>query len=131
MPSLSSSARWSTGQTVSLFCSSPRKLYLKKIKYVLHDLQRITKRVRSLRTSVLKSDIYSIIELGYQGVTKRCRLSWLSNSGLVYEPKCGRGGEGLRDLSQCVHGAQIIFGDLTPYLTYVVYEISVQGPADM
>ncbi len=24
-----------------------------------------------------------------QGVTKRCRLSWLTNSALVYEPKCG------------------------------------------
>ncbi len=23
-----------------------------------------------------------------QGVTKRCRLSWLTNSGLAYEPKC-------------------------------------------
>ncbi len=23
-----------------------------------------------------------------QGVTKRCRLSWLTNSALVYEPKC-------------------------------------------
>jgi hypothetical protein len=31
----------------------------------------------------------------YQGVTKRCRLSWLTNSALVYEPKCGgRGGGG-------------------------------------
>ncbi len=28
-----------------------------------------------------------------QGVTKRCRLSWLTNSALVNEPKCeGRGG---------------------------------------
>ncbi len=28
-----------------------------------------------------------------QGVTKRCRLSWLTNSALVCEPKCwGRGG---------------------------------------
>jgi hypothetical protein len=25
----------------------------------------------------------------YQGVTKRCRLSWLTNSALVYKPKCG------------------------------------------
>jgi hypothetical protein len=29
-----------------------------------------------------------------QGVTKRCRLSWLTNSALVYEPKCWGGGEG-------------------------------------
>ena len=37
-----------------------------------------------------------------QGVTKRCRLSWLTNSALVYEPKCeGReGAAALRGLSQ-------------------------------
>ncbi len=33
-----------------------------------------------------------------KGVTKRCRLPWLTNSALVYEPKCGGGG--LRGLSQ-------------------------------
>ncbi len=27
-----------------------------------------------------------------QGVTNRCRLSWLTNSALIYEPKCGGGG---------------------------------------
>ncbi len=37
------------------------------------------------------------ILLGYiQGVTKRCRLSWLTNRGLVFEPKCG-GGRGLSE----------------------------------
>ncbi len=58
-----------------------------------------------------------------QGVTKRCRLPWPTNSALVYEPKCG-GGEW--PMSTAVHrkwvqldtGAQINFGDLTPYLTY-------------
>ncbi len=28
-----------------------------------------------------------------QGVTKRYRLSWLTNSALVYEPECGARGE--------------------------------------
>jgi pentatricopeptide repeat protein len=28
----------------------------------------------------------------HQGVTKRCRLSWLTISALVYDPKCGRRG---------------------------------------
>ncbi len=41
---------------------------------------------------------------GYeQGVTKRRRLSWLTNSALVYEPKCGGiggGGGDLRGFSQ-------------------------------
>ncbi len=59
-----------------------------------------------------------------QGVTKRCRLSWLTNSALVYEPKCGgRRGWGWAcwvsaNEYSCAHGAQINLGDLTPYLTY-------------
>jgi hypothetical protein len=54
-----------------------------------------------------------------QLITKSCRLSWLTNSALVYEPKC-RGGGGCRGLSQSVQlytGAQINFWDLTPFLT--------------
>jgi hypothetical protein len=43
-----------------------------------------------------------------QGVTKRCRLSWLT--------KCGGGG--LSHWVQLYTGAQVNFGDLTPYLTY-------------
>jgi hypothetical protein len=40
-----------------------------------------------------------------QGVSKRCRLSWLTNSALVYEPKCGgRGGvAGSQPMSTAVH----------------------------
>ncbi len=40
-----------------------------------------------------------------QGVTKRCRLSYLINSALVYEPKCGgRGGvAGSQPMSTAVH----------------------------
>ncbi len=56
-----------------------------------------------------------------QGVRKRCRLSWLTNSALVYEPKCGERGGGLWGLSQSVQlytEAQINFGDLSPYLPY-------------
>jgi hypothetical protein len=33
-----------------------------------------------------------------QGVTKRCRLSWLTNSAVVYEPKSGVGGGGVQGL---------------------------------
>ncbi len=36
-----------------------------------------------------------------QGVTRRCRLSWLTNGAIVYEPKFGGGGE-LRGLSQWI-----------------------------
>jgi hypothetical protein len=42
-------------------------------------------------------------EKGYEvilrGWSKKCRLSWLTNSALVFQPKCG-GGVGLRGLSQ-------------------------------
>jgi hypothetical protein len=60
-----------------------------------------------------------------QGVTKRCRLSWLTNSALIFEPKCARRGRGCRVSANeysysCAHGAQINFGDLTPYLTYAI-----------
>ncbi len=36
-----------------------------------------------------------------QGVTKKRRLSWLANSALVYEPKCG--GMGSQPMSTAVH----------------------------
>jgi hypothetical protein len=35
-----------------------------------------------------------------QGVKKRCRLSWLTNSAFVYEPKWGEKGSWLWSLSQ-------------------------------
>jgi hypothetical protein len=55
-----------------------------------------------------------------QGVTFRCRLSWLNNSALVYEPEQG-GGEGVAGSQpvQLYTGPQINFGYLTPYLTYI------------
>jgi hypothetical protein len=53
------------------------------------------------------------------GATKRCCLSWLTNSALVYEH--AGGGEGGCSVSaneySCAHRAQINFGDLTSYLT--------------
>ncbi len=55
-----------------------------------------------------------------QGDTKRCHLSWLTNSALVYEPKCVRGGSCGVSANECscmYTGSQINFGDLTPYLT--------------
>jgi hypothetical protein len=49
-------------------------------------------------------------------------MSSLLGAALVYDPKCGgRGGENGRasaNENSCTHGAQINFGDLTPYLTY-------------
>jgi hypothetical protein len=46
------------------------------------------------------------LHTGTQGVTKRCRLSWLTNSALVYELKCvgGRGVvAGTQPMSTAVH----------------------------
>ncbi len=58
-----------------------------------------------------------------QGVTKRYCLSWLTNSTLLYENKCGGRGD-LRVLRQWVQlykGAQITFRDLIPYLTWLMH----------
>ena len=59
------------------------------------------------------------------GVTKRCRLSLLTNSALVIRVQLRGGGgvEGPQPMSTAVHitwnEAQINLGDLPPYLTYV------------
>jgi hypothetical protein len=58
--------------------------------------------------------VLDIAEGERQGVTKRCCLCWLTNRALVYEPKCGVPSSEY----SCTHGAQINFGNLTPYLTY-------------
>ncbi len=59
----------------------------------------------------------------WQVVTKTCRLSWLTNSALVYEPKCGgRGGvAGSQPMSAAVHRNQTKL--LSPYLTYVLVQL--------
>ncbi len=58
------------------------------------------------------------------GFTKRCRLSLLTNSALVYESKGKVRVAGSQPISTAVHitwhGAQINFGDLPPYLTYAL-----------
>ncbi len=57
-----------------------------------------------------------------QGITKRCRLSLLTNSALVYESQCGGIGDvaGSQPMSAAVHitwqRAQINFGDLPTYI---------------
>ncbi len=48
----------------------------------------------------------SSLKISRQGVTKWCRLSWQTNSALVYEPKCGGGGRpvaGSQPMSTVVH----------------------------
>jgi hypothetical protein len=55
----------------------------------------------------------------HHGVTKRCRLSWLTNSALVYEPKC-RGVGGVAG-SQPMSTAAYTVGVLTPYLTFALH----------
>jgi hypothetical protein len=66
-----------------------------------------------------------LTSIGARGVTKRCRLFWLTYSALVYEPKCGGGGGGRTgcgfsaNVYGCALGVQIYSGYLTPNLTYV------------
>jgi hypothetical protein len=74
----------------------------------LHDLPRDLLPSQQIQVRMLNS-------------TKRCRLSWLTNSTLVYEPKCG--GKGVNcgasaNEYSCAQGAQLNFGDMTAYLIY-------------
>jgi hypothetical protein len=59
----------------------------------------------------------------HHGVTKRCCLSRLTNSALLYEPNYGGRGElwGLSQWAQLYTGVQINLGCLTPYLTYWIH----------
>ncbi len=64
-----------------------------------------------------------------QGVTNKCRLSWLTKSVLVCDPKY-RGSWVSANEYSWAHGAQINFGDLTPYLTNgfdIVCEANIRG----
>jgi len=58
--------------------------------------------------------LYILLFYCLAGGTKRCRLSWLTKSALVNEPKCGgRGGSGvLANKYSCAHRAPKNFGDL-------------------
>ncbi len=56
-----------------------------------------------------------------QGVTtKRCRLSWLTNSALAYEPKCGgrEGVAGSQPMSTAVHMEPKLTLEISTYLTH-------------
>ncbi len=79
-------------------------------------------RMRCMYCTVLCT-LYNIAQFGVaQGVTKICHLSWLTNSDLVYETKCGGRGKvaGSQPMSTAVHRTKINCGDLTPYLTYMM-----------
>ncbi len=62
--------------------------------------------------------------LSNQVVTKRCRLSWLTNSALVYEPKCERRGScsGSQPMSTAVHRSPNKLWRSPPYLPYVSHQ---------
>jgi len=93
----------------------PKKNYFQKntIKYIaFFKTKRIYEYVLQETFSIYRRALGLVEES--QGVTKRCHLSRLTNSALVYEPKCG----GLSQWVKLYTRAQINFGDLTPYLTY-------------
>ncbi len=77
------------------------------------DMNRILFNIRNWEYFVYKCR--NVAKCLMQGISKRCRPSWLTNSALVYEPNCGGCGV-LANGYSCAHGAQIYFGDLTPYL---------------
>ncbi len=74
-------------------------------------------------TYCIPARLHNFLSHWTRGVTKRCRLSWLTNSALAYEPQMVEGGSCWVSANKysCAHGTQIInFGDLSPYLTYAL-----------
>ncbi len=82
------------------FCS-PSTTTLAHIKHsfnILYFQQNIHTSTSTFRITLISAGSHSCTHIltcitSCQGVTKRCRISWLTNSALVYEPKCGRRGE--------------------------------------
>ncbi len=67
-----------------------------------------------LRTPRQKGFLVEWWPAAVRGFTKRCLLSWLTNSALVYEPKRGEGELPMRTAIHRISNKQ----DLTPYITY-------------
>ncbi len=68
-------------------------------------MENAAQQIHAQQRVLLVLSKYNYI-IRYQGVTKRCRLSWLTNSALVYEPKSGEGGGGVtgsQPMSTAVH----------------------------
>ncbi len=55
-----------------------------RVAIIVHGVQYIYKTTGGINKS--PSPLNLLVNMG---VTKRCRLTWLINSSLVYEPKCG------------------------------------------
>jgi hypothetical protein len=88
------------GTYIFLAIASEKKIFRKTVlkrekeEYNISTINMTTKPHTLMR--IRMPEQLNAIE---QGVTKRCRLSWLTNSVLVYETKCG-GGRELLGLNQ-------------------------------
>ncbi len=83
---------------------------LSQFIYALPWLEINNKKITDLWsfTFVMYSVMYCIVvDQEMQGVTKRCRLSLLTNSALVFEPKCGGSCGVTSNKYSCAHGAPI------------------------
>jgi hypothetical protein len=65
--------------------------------FIILVMQIASKRCRVELEGNIEEVVYMHIVISDQEVTKKCRLSWLTNSVLINEPKCegwGGGGSG-------------------------------------
>ncbi len=98
---------------------------VKGLRKPVQCVKRLRKPVQSVK-GLRKGGGGACSEGPTQGVTKRCRLSWLTNTPIG--PEYTRSNAGKRwscgvsaNEYSCTHGAQINFRDLTPYLTYKLW----------
>jgi hypothetical protein len=73
---------------------------MEKCRYIVYNMHGLFNEIYDLSGFCIFRPLKDGIE---QGVTKICRLSWLTKSAPIYEPKSGGGGEGSQPRSTAVH----------------------------
>jgi hypothetical protein len=107
--------------TFQRFSAAGTKPQEQASEYMKETPRRITVTSSFNKISTYQRGNRVVVRGGGRGVTKRCRLSWLT---LVYEPISGGGGDFGVSANEysCAHGAQMNFEDLTPYLIIILEE---------
>jgi hypothetical protein len=73
-----------------------RTLFGERFSGKIGQRARIQAVLTAYNFLLIRTEVGRSLEGREQGLTKICRLSWLTNTALVFVPKCQGGGGGLR-----------------------------------